>query len=457
MLFSIEQLQEIFPCHTGIGAKNIGIEKVMMDSRKKTPNSLFIPIIGERFDAHEFIDQAIEHGAIATLWDQRYTVPEKLKNKCLFFYTDDTLTAFQKLANLYRQKVNPIVIGITGSNGKTTTKDILSSILRRKYRTHQTAGNYNNDIGLPLTILSMPNHTEVLVLEMGMNDFGEIDLLTRIALPDYAIITNIGESHIEYLGSREGIAKAKLEVINGLKASGSLIVDGDEPLLRSLDLQQPIFRCGFSDENETFTRITKDKVALGLTTFTLGNRTYQIPLTGRHHAKNAAFAIVVAKELQMNKTQIQEGLRQIEQSDMRFETIETTSGALLINDAYNASPTSMIGAIEIMKQLKQYEHKVVVLGDIFELGKRSAELHKQVGKAISEPITAVYTIGKDAENINKVVQQHRSYISAEHFTDEKALVKQIETHLTNDTIILFKASRGMAFEKIIQTLIDQTS
>src|SRR5699024_664736 len=202
MSFTLEFIYEVFPDYKGKQPYNTEISEIMTDSRKEILNALFIPTVGEKFDAHQFINQAEENGAIAALWDTNHPIPEELKENMTFFLVPDTTEALQNLAHGSVKKVQPTVIGITGSNGKTTTKDLLLAILQQQYVTYATKGNFNNEIGLPLTILDMNIETEVLILEMGMSDFGEIDRLSRIAEPDYAIITNIGESHIEQLKSR---------------------------------------------------------------------------------------------------------------------------------------------------------------------------------------------------------------------------------------------------------------
>ncbi|MCD8500627.1 MAG: UDP-N-acetylmuramoyl-tripeptide--D-alanyl-D-alanine ligase [Bacillaceae bacterium] len=222
---------------------------VFIDSRLQVEQGLFIPIIGERFDGHEFIFDAIKNGAVATLWDVSKPIPNELiESQFPVFYVNDTLTALQQLAKHYLEFVKPRVIAVTGSNGKTSTKDLIESVVSQVYKTHKTKGNYNNHIGLPLTILSMPSDCEVIILEMGMSDFGEISLLSRIANPDFAVITNIGESHIEQLGSREGIATAKYEIIDGLKEKGVVILDGDEPLLKVYQ-HECLITCGYDTNN----------------------------------------------------------------------------------------------------------------------------------------------------------------------------------------------------------------
>ncbi|WP_088363052.1 UDP-N-acetylmuramoyl-tripeptide--D-alanyl-D-alanine ligase [Bacillus cereus] len=211
-----------------IGTK---ITNVHFNTNALKPGGLFIPIKGSKSDGHSFIEKAIEKGAVATLWNESIKIPKSCKNKIEFILVKDTLEAFQDLANKYRHKVNPIVIGITGSNGKTTTKEFVSATLAEKFKIHKNEGNYNNHLGVPLTLLSMPVDTEVCIVEMGMNHFGEIELLSNIANPNYAMITNIGESHIGLLGSREGIAKAKSEIMSGLTNKENILIDGDEPLL----------------------------------------------------------------------------------------------------------------------------------------------------------------------------------------------------------------------------------
>lgn len=456
MLFSVETLKEIFPNYEGKITFPY-VENILLDSREISKRSLFVPIIGEKFNAHDYIEQAIENGAIASLWDRKIDVPSHLKNNCCFFYVDDTVLALQKLARYYREEINPIVIGITGSNGKTTTKDLVASLLNTSYKTHKTAGNFNNHIGLPITILTMPRDTEVLVLEMGMNNFGEIDVLSRIATPDYAIITNIGESHIQFLGSREGIAKSKLEITNSLKETGTLIIDGDETLLRDIHGSFSIIRCGFTEHEENMYQIDDVKVNIDSTTFNISKQQYSIPLLGAHHAKNATYALVLAKKLGISNEKIVQGFNNVKQSEMRFEKIKSDEGATIINDAYNASPTSMVAAIDVIKNMSGFNRKILVLGDIFELGERAEVFHKQIAKSIDSTIHVVFTLGNHAKLITEIVSAKYNHIISENFTSKEKLVEALRPYVTKETVILFKASRGMKFEKIIEQLISQHS
>lgn len=452
MLFSFETLQQLFPNGEGEN-KFTHINEIVLDSREVSNNGLFIPIVGERFNAHDFIEQAINNGVVATLWERDYPVPNHLKEKCYFFFVNDTIVGLQQLANYYRKEINPTVIGITGSNGKTSTKDLVSAVLQTTYKTHYTKGNYNNHIGLPLTILQMQRDTEVLVVEMGMSDFGEINRLTSIAEPDYAIITNIGESHIEYLGSREGIAKAKLEILNSLSDDGTIIVDGDELLLRNLPTKHEVIYCGFSMKDENSYDVTDVSINLDSTTFSVQNERYTIPLVGKHHAKNAAYAIAIAKKLKVSETDIQKGFNQVEHSGMRFEQLVSKRGAVIINDAYNASPTSMIGAIEVIKSLSNFKKKILVLGDIFELGERAEAFHKQIAESIDDSIDFVFTLGENASIITSEIIKRNSSTIGKHFESKDALIYELTPLLGKNVIVLFKASRGMAFEKMVSEII----
>lgn len=448
MIFTTKWLTTIFPVYQGDIQPNLVIDEVITDSRVKTSNSLFIPLIGENFDGHDHVRQAIDQGAKALIWDKRKQLPTSISNDFPVFYVNDTLEALQDLAMNYRNEVNPIVVGITGSNGKTTTKDLVASVVQTTYKTHFTDGNFNNHIGLPLTILGMPRETEVLIVEMGMSDRKEIEKLAEIAKPDYAIITNIGESHIEFLGSRQAIAEAKLEILHGIKEDGILIIDGDENLLESVYQRDHVITCGFNVHNDVI--IEQVEIGSTQTNFKLVNdSSYTVPLLGTHHAQNATYAISLGKQLAITDQMIKKGLSSLKSTGMRFELLCGAHGVTIVNDAYNASPTSMKAAIEVIKQMIGYDNKVLILGDIFELGEQSELLHRSVAKVIEQPITAVFTYGKNAKYIIEEVSKYKPDILCEHFNSSKELLKKLQPYLNDRTILLFKASRGMKFETII--------
>lgn len=451
MLFTIKWLSNLFPLNDGNVRNDIQIHHISTDSRQTIENGLFIPLVGDTFDGHDYVQQAIENGVVATLWDKKRKTPNDLPSDFPIFFVEDTLVALQYLAKEYRTLINPTVIGITGSNGKTTTKDLVFSVVKTSYRTYATEGNLNNHIGVPLTILRMPRNTEVLIVEMGMNHFGEIETLSKITNPDISIITNIGESHIEYLGSRAGIATAKLEIIRGMKKKGCLIVDGDEPLIEGSLGDHSIIRCGFKEHND-FT-VKHVKMDNDSTSFQLLDRAYTIPLLGKHNAKNASYAIIVAKRLNIREESIVKGLMQVKSTSMRFQKLRGINGVTIINDAYNASPTSMIAAIEVLKEMKGFKHKVLVLGNIFELGSKSKELHQMVGRSINSSITALFTYGQFAKEISNVVKKATISVKSTHAESKEQLIENLQPYLNDETIILFKASRGMAMEKIVEEIL----
>ncbi|MCD5322589.1 MULTISPECIES: UDP-N-acetylmuramoyl-tripeptide--D-alanyl-D-alanine ligase [Pontibacillus] len=438
-----------FPSARGVASETIEIRNVFTDTRKKTDKGLFVPIRGDRFDGHEFLKDAIEGGAVAALWDQSVEVPGFVPTDFPLFFVDDTIIGLQQLAHIYRKEINPKVIGVTGSNGKTTTKDFIAAVLAPSFETHKTSGNFNNHIGLPLTILSMPATTEVLVLEMGMNHFGEIENLSFIAEPDFAVITNIGESHIEFLGSREGIAQAKSEILAGLREGGTLLLDGDEPLLAPLHTREGVLSCGFDQKNKYV--LSDIQMSGASTSFAINeNESYTIHLLGKHNVKNASFAIKIGSLLGMDPSDIQKGLNEMTLTGMRFELIEGKNGAHIVNDAYNASPTSMRASIEVIKELNQYSRKILILGDIFELGAQSEEMHRSVAKAIDSSVDVLITVGDASSVIAEEVRSHHKDVDTYSFSSKEEAAALVQPMLQEGTIVLLKASRLMAFESFVE-------
>ncbi|MGP4075125.1 UDP-N-acetylmuramoyl-tripeptide--D-alanyl-D-alanine ligase [Halobacillus sp. K22] len=452
MILEVQELTTLFPEFKGAAQDRITLREILTDTRKEAKQSLFIPIVGENFDAHDFIKDAIIQGAVAALWQKDKELPTAVPTDFPVFFVEDTTKGLQEVAAYYLQKVQPLVIGITGSNGKTTTKDMTASVLSRKYKTHKTSGNFNNHIGLPLTVLAMNQDTEVLVLEMGMDRAGEISVLSKLAHPTYAIITNIGESHIENLGSREGIASAKLEIMDGMPEDGTVIIDGDELLLKAVKEDKRSFSCGFESNNSMQAKVIK--TSDDASEFTINEKeTYKLPLAGRHNVKNASYVIALAKKSGLSADQIQEGFDHLQMSGMRYEKHMGINDSLIINDAYNASPTSMKALIEVMAQLTTKSHKVLILGDMFELGAQSRALHRSVAEAVNEKIHEVYTIGEHSEEISRAVAEKHPQITTKHFTDKNTLSHHVRAALTAETVVLIKASRGMKLEELLNDLV----
>ncbi|MEC1260589.1 UDP-N-acetylmuramoyl-tripeptide--D-alanyl-D-alanine ligase [Bacillus swezeyi] len=430
------------------------VKGVSTDSRKLEKDQLFIPLAGERFNGHAFAEQAFRKGVAAVLWNRNEPNPPE---GSAVIIVDDTLEALQKLAKAYRHQLDIKVVGVTGSNGKTTTKDMIHSVLETEYKVHKTEGNYNNHIGLPLTILAMPEDTEVAVLEMGMSAKGEIDFLTRLGRPDIAVITNIGESHLLELGSREGIAQAKLEIVNGLSKEGTLIYVGDEPLL-SEKLEQPPYQTKTFGEDPALDYQLEDmsQTEEGTAFRVRGiDNSFFIPVLGKHNVKNALAAIAAGDLLNVSRTHIAEGLTKLKVTGMRLELMKTRAGIAVINDAYNASPTSMKAAIELVEQMKGYGKKMLVLGDMLELGEGEKAFHEEIGQSIHpDSVDLVFAYGDLGAYIAKGARKHFPEHRVMHFSkeDKDSLKNALKEKATAGDLVLVKASRGMRLEEAVKEL-----
>ncbi|MGA8943198.1 MAG: UDP-N-acetylmuramoyl-tripeptide--D-alanyl-D-alanine ligase [Thermoactinomyces sp.] len=433
------------------------VKGVSTDTRTLKPNQLYIPLIGERFDGHQFAGQAVERGAAAVLWQKGRPLPDSLDIPVIV--VNDPLKALHRMAARYRREIKAKVVAVTGSNGKTTTKDLIASALSEKYSVHKTEGNLNNHIGVPLTLLSMPEQTDLAVVEMGMNHPGEISLLSRIAGPDVAVITNIGESHIEHLGSREGIARAKLEIKEGLSPTGPIIYDGDEPLLRHYLKHEarPQIRVGWQENTDEApeqaeVRGTKGIVFRSRKTGTL----FTVPLMGRHNIKNALYAVEVARQFSLTEQEIARGLANTSLTGMRLELKVAGNGMLIINDAYNASPTSMRAALDLLAEMEPEREKWALLGDILEIGEREESYHKEIGVyAMKKGINRLYTIGERGRWIYEgAVEAKNSAQTLVHFhtLDDAATTLTREGH--QNSVLLVKASRAAQLDQIVNKMTE---
>ncbi|MDR6550194.1 UDP-N-acetylmuramoyl-tripeptide--D-alanyl-D-alanine ligase [Paenibacillus qinlingensis] len=435
-----------------VGFEDLMIHGVSIDSRTVKSRNLFIPIIRE-LDGHDFVEEAISRGATASLWQKDHPNPPV---HLPLIYVDDCLNALQTLAANYRRELSIQVIAVTGSNGKTTTKDMINSVLQTTYSVHKTAGNLNSQIGVPLTILEIDQSSEVAVIEMGMSERGQIDRLSRIAQPDIAVITMIGVSHLSSLGSREAIAAAKLEITNGLQDHGVLIYNGDEPLLTHAvaKINKPIstFRFGEGDSNDYYagTMLTNSEGSF----FTVGDDSFHLPVLGAHNISNALATIAVATILGIGPNEINAGFSKLIVTGMRMEKIISPFGYTIINDAWNASPNSMRAAIRTFEDLTGYGRKFVVLGDMLELGEQEEEFHREIGRHLdSAKIDYVYTVGSLGNYI--AVEAGKSFQNGHvrSFLDKEALTKALRDMVNQDDIILLKASRGVRLETILKDLL----
>ncbi|GAB2562740.1 UDP-N-acetylmuramoyl-tripeptide--D-alanyl-D-alanine ligase [Gracilibacillus alcaliphilus] len=431
------------------------MEGASIDTRTLEKRQLFIPLVGENVDGHRFVNQAYQKGAAASFWQR--DVPNPPEDIPLLF-VDDVLQAMQDLAKRYREQIGVKIIGITGSNGKTSTKDIVAQVVSGQFKVQKTLGNYNSQQGLPLSLFTLKEDTEVMVLEMGMSDVGQIEILSSIAAPDIAIITNIGESHMETLGSRERIAEAKFEITTGLKKDGLFIYDGDEPLLQDKVKDPNIsFTCKSFGKTKT-----SDIYPLAIelkgdgTEFMVNSypdTSLFLPVLGIHNVKNAMAAILAAQHLGMEQKVIKKQLANLQLTAMRMETIQGQNQSLIINDAYNASPTSMRAAISLVHSLKGYEKKILILGDMLELGVAEAELHQEIGHFIAEQeIDYVFTYGTLGREIAKGMKASKSNIEVQSYDSKTDIIEVVRPLLDRQTVVLLKASRGMKLEDLLEDL-----
>ncbi|WIG24030.1 UDP-N-acetylmuramoyl-tripeptide--D-alanyl-D-alanine ligase [Bacillus anthracis] len=431
---------------------HLEIHGVCIDSKNMKEGNLFVPIIRVK-DGHEYVKEAMDNGAVASLWKKFYGTPPK---GIPIIFVDDTLFALQQLAQFYRREINVKVIGITGSNGKTTVKDIIEGILSSTYRVHKTKGNFNSQIGLPLTILEMKRNTEFLILEMGMSEKGQIRNLSRIAQPDVAIITMIGQSHLETLGSREEIAKAKFEIIDGLNDDGLFLYNGDEPLLSQninmLGIESKSF--GGKYTNDLFpTNVQLDEYGVH---FKLNHSKiqYDVPLHGKHNIFNTIVGIAVGQFYKVPIEKIQEALQQINIIQMRFQFLTAKTGFKIINDAWNASPSSMKAAIETLQTLNAYKKKMIVIGDMLELGKNAETYHREIGKMLNEEsIQYVFTYGELAKIVAEEASKKYDTGKVQSFNNKAKIAEEVLKVITENDVVLLKGSREMALEQIVQNWI----
>ncbi len=418
------------------------ILKVTQDSRNADRDSLFVPIIGERLNGHNYIKNAADNGCIVTL------SAEPVAADICVIYVEDTEKALGALASYWIEKVKPVKIAVTGSVGKTTTRDMIGAVVKKAGKTLKTMGNYNNNIGLPLTVLNLSDE-KIAVLEMGMDKFGEIDYLSKIVKPDIGVITNIGYSHIEKLGSRENILKAKAEIAANISGGGFLLLNGDDeylPMLKSrTDVKTVYFGCENKDCDITF-RIKDEKNG----DFELGGYSFNSGLPGRHNIYNAAAAVIIGQYLKLTNGEIQSGLDSMELTGMRL-SFEKTDGYTVICDCYNAAPDSMKASLKVLKDAEG-ERKIAVLASINELGDLRDSLLYEVGKTVAElKIDKLITVGEEALYLNKGASEN-GLLDEINFKDNDSAKKYILDIVKEGDVILVKGSRGFKLEEICEYL-----
>ena len=424
---------------------------VYTDSRKPVKNALFIALEGEKFDGHDFIKNAAEDGAAAVICRKKTDVSVPV------IYVEDTKKALLDLAAYYRSLFDCTVVGLTGSVGKTTTKEMTALVLASKYETVKTQGNLNNDIGMPMTLFNLEETTEAAVIEMGMNHKGEISTLTNVSKPDLAIITNIGVSHIENLGSRENILAAKLEILEGMKKGSALIINGDNDLLSTVKRDDYDIVL-FGIENEKC-QVRATDIEMGDTSSAFNilynGEKYRctVPVAGIHNIYDALSAFAAGVKAGIEPEKAASAIAQYVPAGMRQKTV-VKNGITFIEDCYNASPDSVKAGLNTLSAMSSVR-KIAVLGDMLELGDYSETAHRETGAFAAEKnVDALFTYGKASEFTSDEAKK-QNIKNVYHFMEQNELAQVLSDFIKNGDAVLFKASRGMKLENVIQFIYEK--
>ena len=434
------------------GDKNLLIDNFSIDSRTITNDDIFIAIKGDKFDGNKFVIDVLENNAKGVIYDEDIDIDINKYNDKIIIKVKDSIKALQSLASYKRSLYNIPVVAITGSVGKTSTKDIIANVMSKKYNVLKTEGNQNNHIGLPLTLLKLKNH-DAMCIEMGMNHFKEISLLTNILKPTIAVITNIGTAHIGNLGSRENILKAKLEILEGLDNNKKVIINNDDDLLHDWYIKEKenynITTYGIENKSKYQPYDINYNVDNSTFKIKLDNKEYEffVPIPGSHFILNSLCALGIGKLLDIKNEDIIDGIKNFKLSKNRLENIKLESNITLISDCYNANYDSMKSSIEILG--KHNGRKIAVLGDMLELGNYAEELHKKIGKIIElNKIDILICVG----SLSKYIYNNCNIDCKYMCKDNNEAVELLKTTINTNDTILFKASNSMNFIDIVNKI-----
>ena len=442
------------------GREDAVCENFCKDTRILKPGEVYLGIKGETFNGSEFYEEALKKGASICILQEVEVKKEVIENypNASIVMVGNVVKCIQKLAKYKRSLYNIPVVAVTGSVGKTSTKDIIANVLSKKYKVLKTEGNYNNEIGLPLTVLKLKNHT-AMVVEMGMNSFGEISLLTNIAKPTTAVITNIGTAHIGILGSRENILKAKIEILEGLQKDGTVIINNDNDLLHKWYEENKnsysVITYGITEKskfNAINIRLNQDQSKYDLN-YNGEIINIHVPVAGEHFVYNSLCAIAVGETYNISIEQIKEAISNFELTKKRMDILNKENGIKIINDCYNASYESMKAALECLNKMET-PRKIAILGDMFELGEYTKQLHRKVGEEVlNNNINILITVGENSLEIAKTVEENgfdknNIYTTA---NAKEAIAKLKEIIKPNDAILI-KASNGMHLDVIAESI-----
>lgn len=436
------------------GSPETVVKKVCTDSRKAEAGDLFFALIGDNHDAHKYLPQVLEAGCRCAVISDAKQCPDGMEA----ILVEDTTKALQDLSAWYLQQLGPKIIGVTGSTGKTSTRDLTWAVCSEKYKAQKNVGNLNNHLGVPLTILSFDEDIEVGVLEMGMDKKGEIDFLAGLTHPDIGLITNIGMSHMEnFQNGRDGIFEAKMEMTNYFDESNVLIVARDDEYLNKerIDGAYRLVTAGSDGHSDYIISHIDDFGAEGIQ-FTLEHKgkmqRFRLPIPGRHNAFNSALAVAAGAELGISMEEAAKGLEKVQLTDKRL-TVRGKNGIKIIDDTYNASPDSMKAAIDVLMKTRGIR-SVAILGDMYELGETSKLQHERVGRyAAQQGVQLLIAIGEDAKEMARGAKEE-GLENVMYFSKKDAFYKEMNDIIRKGDVILVKGSRGMEMEKIVKKIME---
>lgn len=429
--------------------EEINFNKLCIDTRKIEKDNVYLAIKGANFNGNDFAIKALEAGASIVIVDELNFNLNDIKENGNVIKVKNTREALLNLAKFYREKLGLKVIGVTGSTGKTSTKDLIAALLSAKYRVFKTKGNFNNDIGLPLMILELTSDIDVAVLEMGMSSLGEIELLAKVAKPDIGVITNVGLSHIENLKTQENILKAKMEITTFFGKDNVLIVNAEDELLRNISSDVfKVKKIGYNHEYDVYASniILREEETEFLAHAFGEEAVFNLPMAGKHNVLNTMLAIEVSKSLNVSFEDMVRGVENLEATSMRLQVIKK-QGLTIINDCYNASPDSMRSSLDVLSAYKN-NRKIAILGDMYELGDESEKSHFEVGKYAKDKVDTLIVIGKYIKNFKDGFNNDNIIM----YNTKEECIKELENIIKLDDVVLVKASRGVKLENVVKKL-----
>lgn len=422
--------------------------KISTDTRKIEKDNLFIALKGENFNGNDYVIPALEKGASILIVDEIKFKPEELNYRGTIIKVKNTKTALGDLARFYRKKIGIKVVGITGSTGKTSTKDLVAAFLSGKYKVFKTQGNFNNEIGLPLMIFELSKDYDIAVLEMGTSNFGEINTLASIALPDVAAITNIGVAHIEYLKTRENILKEKMSIANFFEEKNSLIINCENDMLKTVnkDNKFNLQKIGYDETYDVYAKnieLTSETTSFDVVTKDSESHKFTLNMVGEHNILNALIGIQISKDLGLTFNEMEKGLQNFNATSMRLEIINKNN-FIIINDSYNANPDSMKAALKVLENYSGMR-KIAILGTMGELGDYAKEAHTEVGRFAKGKAHLLLTTGEFKDCYKEGFKEDTII-----FENKKELMETLADIIKTGDTILIKASRSEKFEEIIK-------